>query len=263
MEEFFRKENQAIVAVLIGVTLLFVISTTLLIRCFLSRKKMLEKELDQKKAELSHQKEITQSVIMTQEQERKRIARDLHDDISSKLNVINLNANILKDGDFSLNENGNCNNAILDLTYIAIESARKIAHNLLPPILEKFGLIAAIEELADDFNNSKLIQIDYNINAENKILKPQNELHLFRIVQELINNSVSHGNASNCKLTISCEDSLLFMDYTDNGIGFDTNDLITKKGLGLKNIDSRVSLLNGNYKIKSNVGEGFNIAIEI
>jgi signal transduction histidine kinase len=53
------------------------------------------------------------------------------------------------------------------------------------------------------------------------------------------------------------------MDYTDNGIGFDTNDLITKKGLGLKNIDSRVSLLNGNYKIKSNVGEGFNIAIEI
>ena len=160
MEEFFTKDNQVIAIVIIGTLLLLLMGGALLTFFFFSRKKMVEKELEKKTLEIDHQKEMIQSIIVTQEKERKRIAQDLHDDISSKLNVINLNANLLKDGELSPEEYTYVNNSILEVTDKTLESARKIAHNLLPPILAKFGLKDALEELADSFNNSRKINIE-------------------------------------------------------------------------------------------------------
>jgi signal transduction histidine kinase len=88
-------------------------------------------------------------------------------------------------------------------------------------------------------------------------------LHLFRIIQELINNTVKHGKAKYCVLKISPTGKQLNFDYSDNGIGFNKNDKDSKKGLGMKNIESRVSLLNGNHHIKSKAGEGFKIVITL
>ena len=140
MEGLFSKDNQLITIVIIGVMLLLLMAISLLLFFFFSRKKIVEKELEKKTLEISHQKEMIQSIIVTQEEERKRIAQDLHDDISSKLNVINLNANLLKDGELSKEEYIIVNDSILDATDKTLESARKIAHNLLPPILDKVGL---------------------------------------------------------------------------------------------------------------------------
>ncbi|RCS26294.1 sensor histidine kinase [Polaribacter sp. WD7] len=263
MEEFLRKDNQLIAIVLTGVLLLLLMSAALLLFFFFSRKKIIEKELEKKNLQIHHQKEIIQSIIVTQEKERKRIAQDLHDDISSKLNVINLNANLLKDGDLKPHEYYQVNNTILSATDETLQSARKIAHNLLPPILERFGLKAAIEELADAFSNSKKINIEYSLNYSKKYLSEQNELHLFRIVQELINNSIRHGKAKNSTINIDCKDKHLLFYYTDNGIGFNYNNQDHQKGLGMKNIDSRVALLNGNYKIESKENNGFTIKISI
>ena len=235
----------------------------LLLFFFLSRKKIVEKELEKNTLEINHQKEIIQSIIITQEEERKRIAQDLHDDISSKLNVINLNANLLKDGELTPEEYTVVNNGILEATEKTLESARKIAHNLLPPILEEFGFKDAVEELADSFNNSRKINIEYTINYPKKQLIPQNELHLFRITQELINNSVRHGKANNSVIDISFKNDQLIFNYTDNGVGFNSDNVDHKKGLGMKNIESRVSLLNGKYTIGSEIGKGFKIRIEI
>ena len=92
MEDLFSKDNQVITIVIIGVILLLLMAVSLLLFFFFSRKKIIEKELEKKNLEINHQREMIQSIIVTQEKERKRIAQDLHDDISSKLNVINLNA---------------------------------------------------------------------------------------------------------------------------------------------------------------------------
>jgi signal transduction histidine kinase len=261
MNESFTQENQLIIIVLICVLLLFVMGVTLLLFFFSSRKKMVEKELEKTNLDVTHQKEIIQSIILTQEEERKRIAQDLHDDISSKLNVINLNANLLKDGNLTPEEYISVNNGLLEATDKTLESARRIAYNLLPPILEEFGFKDAIEELADSFNNSKQINIKYTINYTKKFLTSKNELHLFRITQELINNSVRHGKALNSVLNISRQEDQLIYKYTDNGIGFKLSKIKNKKGLGIKNIESRVSLLNGKYSIGSELGKGFNILI--
>jgi signal transduction histidine kinase len=263
MEELFTEEDGMITIVLVGVILLLFIAVAFLAFFFHSKKKVGEKELEKSDLIVSHQKKIIESIIVTQEKERKRIAQDLHDDISAKLNVINLNANLLKEGNLTAEEYTIVNNGILEATDKTLESARKIAHNLLPPILEEFGFKAAIEELIGDFNKSKKINIAYNINYPKAFLVPQNELHLFRIIQELINNTVKHGKANNCALKISPTGKQLNFDYSDNGIGFNKNDKDSKKGLGMKNIESRVSLLNGNHHIKSKAGEGFKIVITL
>ncbi|MEE9407023.1 MAG: sensor histidine kinase [Polaribacter sp.] len=263
MEEFFTQENQVIAIVLIGVLLLLLMGVALLLFFFFSRKKIVEKELEKKNLEIDHQKEMIKSIIVTQEKERKRIAQDLHDDISSKLNVINLNANLLKDGELSAEEYTIVNDSILEATDKTLKSARKIAHNLLPPILEKFGLKAALEELTDSFNNSRKINIQYNLEYPKGYLKPEKELHIFRIVQELINNSVRHGKAKKSFLDITPKNKNLLFMYSDNGVGFNPEDKNHQKGLGMKNIESRVALLEGNYSIESKKGKGFKIIITV
>ncbi|TXD46301.1 sensor histidine kinase [Polaribacter sp. IC073] len=263
MEELLTQENQVIAIVLTGVLLLLLMGVTLLLFFFFSRKKIVEKELEKKNLEINHQKEIIQSIIVTQEDERKRIAQDLHDEISSKLNVINLNANLLKDGELSPEEYLIINDSILKTTDKTLESARKIAHNLLPPILSQFGLKDAIEELADSFSNSRKVTIEYNLKYPKAYLEPEKELHLFRIVQELINNSIRHGSAKECSLHITIDNNNLLFNYTDDGIGFNSKDVNHKKGLGMKNIESRVALLQGSFTIKTAENKGFKISIII
>lgn len=230
---------------------------------FLSRKKIVAKELEKKNKEITYQKEITESIIINHEKERKRISEDLHDNISSKLNVINLNVNLLKDGNLNTEESLVINNGLLKAIDKTIESASTIAHNLLPPILEKFGFKDAVEELADAYNNSRKINISYTINYPKKLLIPENELHLFRIIEELIKNSVRCRKANNSNINIAYKNNKLIFNYTDNGIDFNTDNINNKKGLGVKNIESRISLLNAQYSIENKIGNGFKIIIVI
>ena len=263
MEEFFSEDNQIITTTIIGVLLLLSMSIAFLSFFFFSRKKIIQKELEKKSAEIEHQKDLIQATILTQENERKRIAQDLHDEISSKLNVIHLNANLLLDGGLSSEEYKEVNKGILDVTSRTLEISRKIAHDLLPPILEKFGLKSAIEELADDYNSSKKIYIEYVLNYPKDLINKTSELHIFRIIQELINNSIKHGNAKNINLVIENQKPTIRIKYSDNGVGFDVTRAQYQKGLGMKNIESRIELLNATLEIKSEINKGTTFTINI
>lgn len=261
MEKLFSEENQIVTIIIIGVLLLLLMAVALLLFFFFSRRKIVEKELEKKEMELEYQKEIIHATILTQEKERKRIAQDLHDEISSKLNVILLNSNFLNDGELTQDEYKNVNNRIIKVTKTTIGTARKIAHDLLPPILGKFGLQSAIDELVDEYNLSKTVKIDSNIYYPEKRLSSTQELHVFRIIQELINNSIKHGQAENIDINFNEKDQELNLNYRDDGIGFSTEVFEEKKGLGMKNIESRVELLNGDLLIKSAVNEGIEVSI--
>ncbi|WKD85611.1 Oxygen sensor histidine kinase NreB [Polaribacter huanghezhanensis] len=263
MEELFSQKNQIISIVLIGVLLLLLMAVALFFFFFISRKKIVEKELEKKSAEIEHQKEMIHATILTQENERKRISQDLHDDISSKLNVIHLNSNLLLDGGLTAEEYSAVTKSNIDITNRTLQSARKIAHDLLPPILDKFGLQSAIEELVDDFNTSKKVVVTYQLKYPENHLKKSKELHLFRILQELINNSIRHGKAKNINLVLKINNEKLSLTYSDDGIGFDLKQAQLKKGLGLKNIESRVELLNGTLKINSKEKSGATFIIHI
>jgi signal transduction histidine kinase len=245
--------NQLIIAIFLAVVLMSIILISFF---YFSRKKIIEKELEKRDLEIAYQKELLNSVIITQEDERKRIAQDLHDDISSKLNIVSLNSQLLKADNLSQIEINEISNNIIDITKKALDNSRRIAHDLLPPVLEKFGLDAGIKELCLEISTTKSLKIDYENNINFDFSDNDKHLHVFRILQELINNSIRHGKAKNISILFYEENNLKFCKYIDDGLGFETENPKNKKGLGMKNIASRIAFLNGNLEIKSGVNEG-------
>jgi signal transduction histidine kinase len=224
-----------------------------------ARKKIFDKELEKKDLEIKFQKEILLATILTQEKERERIAQDLHDEISSKLNVVSLTLHSLKSASKSADEKINVMDDIIKLNNNAIENSRKIAHNLLPPILEKFGLNAAIDELVHDFEKTKSVKINYTNNINFNTFNAGAQLNIFRIVQELLNNSIKHGKATEVTILFTRNAVENICTYTDNGLGFNTANLKQNKGLGIRNIESRILFLNGNFQVTSEKNKGIKI----
>ena len=132
--------EKEIVAIILFTSGFFIVMAVVLVLFFyFSRKKITQNEIEKKDLEIQYQKELLSAVIVTQEEERKRIAQDLHDDISSKLNIVSLNSHLLTTPNLTKNEVIEITNNIIDLTTKALDNSRKIAHGLLPPVLDKFG----------------------------------------------------------------------------------------------------------------------------
>ncbi len=117
--------------------------------------------------------------------------------------------------------------------------------------------------MADDFNRSKETVISLQLEYPQNYLEKTQELHLFRILQELINNSIRHGKAKNINFVIKKRATTLHVVYSDNGIGFDLEQSNVKKGLGMTNIESRVDFLNGTLKTASTLSKGSTFIITI
>lgn len=260
MENTINIQNAELVKAVFFILLAFVSMFLVLIFFFyFSRKKIVQIEVDKKNLEIEHQKELLNSVIITQEEERKRIAQDLHDDISSKLNVVSLNSHLLKTPNLNDSELLEITNNIIDLTQKALENSRRIAHDLFPPVLEKFGLHAGIEELVEEFNSTKKVKVVFQNSIDFQHYNVEKHLHIFRILQELINNSLRHGKATEISIQFSTLDTQNRCVYIDNGIGFESSDLENKKGLGMQNIESRINFIGGVYSIKTAPNEGVKI----
>lgn len=251
--------EQIIKAFLFILFAFFSVFLTLVLFFYFSRKKIVKIAVEKKNQEIMYQKEILQSVIQTQEEERMRIAQDLHDDISSKLNIVSLNTHLLKTPNLSESEHIEITNNIIDLTKKALENSRRIAHDLLPPVFEKFGLHAAIEELVLEFSTAKNVQIQYENELEFSALDVNKQLHIFRILQEVLNNSMRHGKATSISITFVSKNHRNTCIYTDNGVGFDTNSVNQKRGIGMQNIESRVNFLGGTINVQSEINKGVQI----
>lgn len=255
-------ENSEIIsAVIYTFTAFFVMSLAILIFVYFSRKKIVEKEIRNKDLQLEHQRNLLKAVIQTQEKERGRIAQDLHDDISSGLNVVSLNCHMLKTPGLTTTEQNQIGDTILNLTSKVLENSRRIAHDLMPPIIEKFGIRAGIEELVEELNATKKVRVIYKNDFDLNSINAEKHLHLFRIIQELINNSMRHGKAGEINIELTETGSKKIFLYTDNGKGFDVESKQSQKGLGMKNIESRVAFIAGSYEITSEIGKGTQVVI--
>ena len=214
-----------------------------------SRNKIFAKEIEKRVLEVEFQKQIHVKILETQEEERKRIAQNLHDDVSSKLIAMSLNLHLLRSEKTPASEKQKILDTIESINKMTIETSRKIAHNLFPPILEKFGLNEAIDEVIRDYNKSKQIIINYENEIDLSNLEKEKQLHVFRIVQELINNSIKHGKASVIDVVFTADNSKIYCYYSDNGVGLNPETFEANKGLGFINIESRIKSINGNYFI--------------
>ena len=245
-----EENREIIIALIYGAIFTLFMFCGLILLFYYSRKKITEKEVEKVTILLDQKQKVFQASITAQEEERKRIAQDMHDAISAKLNVVNLTTHMLLSDEAINEEQRNSLEHILNVNSTTLESSRKIAHDLLPPVLDKFGLTVALEELFEDFTKSKQVSINSKI-EELPFLTSSNELHVFRILQELINNSIRHGKASILDVNLEKEPSGFILTYSDNGIGFDTAKISINSGIGLQNIESRVAILNGIFTVTS------------
>ena len=263
MEELFSKEGQIVNIILIAIGLLVFMAFSIVLFFYYSRKKIIKTELEKATMEIAHQKEVIQANLITQEAERKRIAQDLHDAISSKLNVVSLNANILTESGISSEETNKIGQSIVNVTSTVLENSRRIAHDLLPPTLEKFGLEAALEELCDEVEETKKFEVSHLFRYSNGQIEKNSELHVFRIAQELFNNAMKYSEASHLDLKLETNENVVYLRYKDDGVGFDLEKARQAKGIGMSGIENRVEILNGTLDMETTIGSGLTVTIAI
>ena len=259
MQESPIQEGQIVLIMLIGISLLLLMSVAIIAFFYMSRKKIVKTELEKARLEIDHQKEMLQATLVTQEAERRRIAQDMHDAISSKLNIVSLNANFLTEGTLTANEATTLGESILNVTTTVLESSRRIAHDLLPPALDKFGLVAALEELCDQVQTGGRHTIQESYRYAEGTLSKEHALHVFRIVQELINNTVKYAKADRITLSLQSDENAVHLQYTDNGLGFNISEGKKAKGLGLSGIENRAAILEADVTFQSIPGEGMSV----
>ncbi|WP_422105664.1 tetratricopeptide repeat protein [Winogradskyella sp.] len=250
-----EKEKDFQLAIL-GSSLLLI--TSLGIWLFYRQKQKLKnKEIET----LVAQKELSklEALIAGEENERKRIAQDLHDGINGDLSVIKYKMTSIDQNRFKPKEEEAFSMAI-DMLDNAIDQVRHISHNLVPPSLQNFNLIEALQQFSSKISSTKAIKINFQQYGEYLKLNKDAETAIYRIIQELITNSVKHSEATKALVQINSHDENLHITVEDNGIGFDTTK--TYKGIGFKNIESRVALLNADFSVDSN-SKGSTFTIDI
>lgn len=209
-------------------------------------------------ARILHNRNMIQAVIDGQEEERQRIARELHDGVGQTLSAIKLN---LENTVVNSRQNEKFTEFVNSLDG-AVNEIRNLSHQMIPKELEQFGLIPAIEAFLDSRLSNGDINYKFEYHNIVKRLSSSIELAVFRIVQELTGNVVRHSQARNMSVQLILNNQNLVLLVTDDGIGFDANENL-KHGIGLMNIESRVSGLNGVVNFESSSERGTSVTIRI
>ncbi|MCK5344575.1 MAG: PAS domain S-box protein, partial [Candidatus Heimdallarchaeota archaeon] len=208
------------------------------------------------------QRRILNTIIETEEKERSRFAKDLHDGLGPLLSTTKLYIKALS----TIDDPGQKEIAITNSQIAideAISSIKEIANNISPHILRNFGLVAALNSYVNKINDTKEIMLDFEANL-NKRLDENCELSLFRIIIELINNTLKYAKAKKASISLNKRKRLVMLDYSDDGVGFDVEKQLNEPaGRGLLNIVNRTKTLNGKIIFNSEKGKGFNVKIEI
>lgn len=261
MQELISRKRQTINYILSFSVLALLVTGLLAIRNHLQKQKLQQHRIN----ELETEKKLmaTEAVLKGEEQERTRLAKDLHDGLGGMLSGIKYSLNTMKGNLIMTPENAQGFERSIDMLDSSIKEMRRVAHNMMPEVLLRYGLDAALKDYTTEINNSGIIKIIYqSMGTEKKGLEQSSLLALYRIVQELISNAIKHAAASEVLVQIFWESGKLVVNVEDNGTGFDPSILDIAEGIGWKNIRSRVELLKGKADILSHPGKGTAVNIE-
>lgn len=226
----------------------------------LTIKKEIEKKLEKSRSE----RQI--AINEAQEEERMRIATDLHDGLGQMLTAVSYTTQEIQTLDSSnINDREILLNKMQEQINRAIKESKNLAHNLIPIILKDFGLKVAINDLIERSNEMYDIRFNFNAYDYNERIDVKLEKALYRICQESLNNIVKHSKAKQANYQIFKQDELIVLVIDDDGIGFDIKPIEEKstKGIGLVSMQERVNAFGGTLNIDSKLGTGTEIIIEI
>jgi signal transduction histidine kinase len=244
-----------------GTIMLFLLASGIIIFMVMYQRRMLEHRITVQAAETKHQQELFYSTLEAIEDERIRVARDLHDEVGASLGLMRLLVGQMPVS--NVPEMEAANTQYKELIDSTINNVRRISNDLLPQGLEEAGLAFAVEGLCEKILSVSDIDIDLSIDTHVNNLGNIISLAVYRLLQELLNNTIKHSEATLIEIEVKKEHSKLKINYADNGKGFDFEQAYKKKSLGLKNIETRTQVLSGTVKFETQPNAGLKVRIEI
>ena len=229
------------------------LAALLVVATIYSKNTIVKSELSKKQLEIDHQKELVEQLIEVQEEERSRIARELHDGVNAKLATVLL---FVAQPAEKIDQAG-----ISDSIKEAMQISRRISYDLLPPTLESFGLKGALYELFEEIQEQSKIDVNIELDDHVDEIPQKKQLHVYRIIQESLQNTIKYAEATSIDLNASF-DKKLTISYQDNGKGMDF-ETTPQLGLGLKNIVARSEMIPALHEFKSELGKGFQTKLTI
>ena len=204
---------------------------------------------------------ILTAVLRTEEKTRANFSKELHDGLGPLLSSAKISLSALSHSDMTAEQRDIFNNTLYVVDE-ALRSLREISNNLSPHALTDFGLARGIQIFVDKAAALHKVKISFATNLRGERYDPDIEVIMYRVVCELITNSLKHSGCSEIRLSLSVAGDTLEMQYSDNGRGFDTQAMMDC-GMGLSNINSRVSSLNGTFDIRSSKGRGMCASVKV
>jgi len=250
------------VLIITGIAGSFLLVVSFIVIQVRNQNKFLKQRAQLQQVELQHQQELLKTVIVSQEEERKRIGQDLHDDVGTALSnlriiieMFNLDT-VASRADFSTSSK-----RLIDKV---IQDVRHISHNLSPPGIELYGFMGALEELCEFITLSgKLhIHIDNQAGVAPDELSQAASISLYRVMEELLNNTIKHADANRVDITFATTQDSMLVSYHDDGKGM-APEVRQGKGMGQKNIESRLGIIDAGFTITTAPGKGFTMHITI
>jgi two-component system, NarL family, sensor kinase len=212
----------------------------------------------QKIKELEQEKQLTavSSIMQGQEKERSRMAKDLHDGLGGILSGIKLNLSAMRGNQIIQEADANIFSRSISQLDTAIQEMRRVAHNLMPEALLKFGLNEAVQDFCDGINQANTVKMKYNQYGPSIPNDQSLQVILYRIIQELSNNAIKYAEAKTILIQLTKNEADISLTVEDDGKGFNVAELEKNKGVGIENVISRVNYLKGTFTIDAEIGKG-------
>ena len=220
---------------------------------------------EKKQLKITFEKEILESKLEIQEQTLKNISQEIHDNIGQALSLVKLNINTI-----NINEPSQIQNKINDSRQLitkAIQDLRDLSKSLNTDYIVDSGLSKALEYELDMIRKTGVYEVKFDIEGKQYRLGNQQELILFRIVQEVLNNIMKHAKATMIDVKLLFEPTLFTLKIIDNGVGFDTSRIehndYSNLGLGVRNMHNRAKMINTHFQITSTPEHGTSIVLTL
>ena len=262
LQQLSIRQKNTLNYILVGSAITLLVIFLLSFRTYKQKQKLQRHRI----SELETEKQLTatEAVLKGEEQERTRLAKDLHDGLGGVLSGIKYSFNTMKGNLIMTPENQQAFGRGLDMLDSSIKEMRRVAHNMMPETLVKFGLDTALRDYCNDINQSGALQVRYqSIGLANENPGQTIAITIYRIVQELVTNTLKHAAAKTAIVQVTKTDNRLTVTVEDDGKGFDTVMLNHSKGIGWTNIQHRVDFLKGKLDVYSAAGKGTSIHIEL
>lgn len=247
--------------ILIGSTISLLIMAALVYRNYKARQALQQQRI----VELETEKQLaaTEAILKGEEQERSRLAKDLHDGLGGMLSGVKFSLSSVKENLVLTNADAQSLEHSIHMLDSSISEMRRVAHNLMPESLVKFGLSEALSDFCKEISSSGMLKVTFQPLGLNGVSIDRGlTVTTYRIVQELLNNSVKHAHATEAVVQVSVAGQQLAITVEDDGKGVEMSELQTKNGIGWKNIRSRVDYHKGTINVQSSPGKGTSVFIE-